>query len=106
MYFKLLGEGPADRRKYEILSKTGMSGEEIRGAISSQVGLSFIMPLLLGIAHSFFAIGALKDMLDYDLTIPTLAAVAVFSVFYGAFFIVTTKKFTDMVTTDISRALP
>lgn len=102
MYFKLLSEGLADRHKYEVLSKIGMSRDEIRSAISSQVGMSLIMPLLLGIVHSLFAINALEGILNYDLTVPMLAAISVFAVFYGAFYIMTTKKFMDMVTTGIS----
>ena len=98
MYFKLLSEGMADRHKYETLGKIGMSREEIRGSVASQVGMSLITPLLLGIVHSLFAIRVLKQILNYDLTVPALAAIMVFAVFYGAFYIMTTKKFTDMVT--------
>lgn len=98
MYFKLLGEGLADRHKYETLDRIGMSREEIRSAISSQVGMSLITPLLLGILHSLFAISVLKGMLNYDLTVPTLAAIMVFAVFYGAFYMMTTRKFMGLVT--------
>jgi hypothetical protein len=37
-------------------------------------------------------------MLHYDLTIPTLIAIAVFAAFYLIFYIMTTKKFMGMVT--------
>jgi len=44
----------------------------------STVGLSLLLPLLLGIVHSLFAINVLKKFLNYNLLLPTLAAIAVF----------------------------
>lgn len=74
-----------------------MTKEEIRGAVSAQVGRSLLLPLLLGIVHSLFAINVLKTFLNYNLLVPTLAAIAVFAFCYGAFFAATTKKFLQII---------
>lgn len=97
MYFKLLSEGLADKEKYDLLKKIGMTKDEIRRAVSAQVGISLLLPLLLGILHSLFAINVLKIFLNYNLLLPTLAAIAVFAFCYGAFFIATTKKFLQIM---------
>lgn len=97
MYFKILSEALADKEKYEILEKIGMTSKEIRKAISGQVGLSLILPLFVGIVHSMFAINVLKRILNYDLVVPTLAAIAVFSLCYGVFYVATTNKFLRLV---------
>jgi ABC-type transport system, involved in lipoprotein release, permease component len=97
MYFKILSEGLADKGKYEILKKIGMTKAEIKKAVSIQVGLSLILPLIVGIIHSLFAIDVLRNMLDYSLLVPTLIAIAIYVVFYGIFYIATTRKFMKLV---------
>ncbi len=97
MYFKLLSEGLADKEKYALLKKIGMTKDEIRRAVSTQVGLSLLLPLLLGIVHSLFAINVLKKFLNYNLLLPTLAAIAVFAFCYAVFFTATTKKFLQII---------
>lgn len=97
MYFKLLSEGLADKEKYDLLKKIGMTKDEIRRAVSAQVGLSLLLPLLLGIMHSLFAINVLEEFLNYNLLLPTLAAIAVFAFCYSVFFMATTKKFLQII---------
>jgi len=97
MYFKILSEALADKGKYDILRKIGMSRKEVRSAVSLQVGLSLILPLAVGIIHSLFAINVLSILLEYSLIVPTLAAIVIYALFYGAFYIATTRKFMKMV---------
>lgn len=97
MYFKILSEALADKGKYDILRKIGMSRKEVRSAVSLQVGLSLILPLAVGIIHSLFAINALSGLLKYNLLVPTLAAIAIYALVYGVFYGATTRKFMKMV---------
>lgn len=97
MYFKLLSEALADKVKYEILGKIGMSRDELKQAVSLQVGMSLALPLVIGIIHSIFAIGALEKVLSISLTLPTLAAVGIFSLIYGVFYLAITNKFVRLV---------
>jgi putative ABC transport system permease protein len=97
MYFKILSEGFADKNKYSILKKIGMTRKEIRRAVSLQVGLSLILPLAIGIIHSLFAIDVLRMFLGLSLTVPILTAVGIFVLFYGIFYYATTKRFMKMI---------
>lgn len=97
MYFKILSEGLADKAKYDILRKIGMTAHEIRKAVSMQVGLSLILPLAVGIIHSLFAIDALRNMLGFSLVVPILTAIAIYAVFYAFFYAATTRKFMKLV---------
>ncbi|HEX2927447.1 MAG TPA: FtsX-like permease family protein [Ruminiclostridium sp.] len=97
MYFKILSEGLADKEKYEILKKIGMTRKEIRQAVSMQVGLSLILPLVIGIIHSLFAIDVLRAVLGLSLTVPLLTAIVTFVLFYGVFYVTTTRNFMKMV---------
>jgi putative ABC transport system permease protein len=97
MYFKLLSEALADKGKYDILGKLGMSESEMRKAVNLQVGMSLVLPLAVGIIHSIFAIGMLEKLLNYSLVVPAIEAVAVFVAIYGIFYKVTTNKFLRLV---------
>lgn len=100
MYFKILSEALADKNKYDILKKIGMSKNEIKSSVSMQVGLSLLLPLLIGILHSIFAIASLRNQLGISLVVPALIAVAIYILCYGFFFLATTKKFMKIVYTD------
>ncbi len=97
MYFKLLSEGLADKGKYEVLSKIGVSENEIKKGVSMQVGLSLILPLIIAVFHTLFAINVLEGLLHCDLALPTLAAIIIFAVIYGVYYLVTTRKFLSLI---------
>jgi len=97
IYFKLLSEAFADKNKYEILSKLGMTRLEISKAVSKQIGISFIMPLVIGSIHSCFAILVLSRILKFNLVVPTVISIIIFAVVYGIFYIGTTRKFLRIV---------
>ena len=97
MYFKILSEGLADKEKYGILKKIGMTRKEIYQSVSMKVGLSLILPLIIGIIHSLFAIDVLRGVMGLSLTVPALTAIITFVAFYGIFYFFTTKKFMKMI---------
>lgn len=92
--FKFLSEANTDKSKYEMLSKIGMTEGEITRAISKQIGISYIFPLIVGIVHSGVAIIVLSKMLKYDIIVPAAISIGIFSLIYGLFFIGTTRAMT------------
>ncbi|MCX7711661.1 MAG: ABC transporter permease [Clostridia bacterium] len=97
MYFKTLSDALVDKGKYEILSKIGMSEEEIAKAVSKQVGISFALPLVIGSIHSFFAIRSLQVIMNYNLLIPTLISVLAIALVYCVFYLAVTKSFLRII---------
>ncbi|WP_077369607.1 FtsX-like permease family protein [Anaerosalibacter sp. Marseille-P3206] len=97
IYFKTLSESFRDKNKYEILKKLGTTDLEIYSSVSKQVGIFFILPLIVGIVHSIVAISVLSDMMNYGLVVPTAISIGVFALVYGIFYIFTTKKFIAVV---------
>lgn len=55
MYYKQITEGYEDRGRFEIMQKVGMSREEIKAAIRSQVLTVFFLPLITAGIHIAFA---------------------------------------------------
>ncbi len=97
LYFKILSEGLADKGKYEVLRKIGMTESELKRSVSMQVGLSLIIPLAVGILHSLFAVAELSNILAYSLVVPLLAAIGIYLLCFAGFYFATTRKFLQIV---------
>lgn len=63
IYYKQLIEGYEDRKRYEIMQKVGMSDQEVKQSIRSQVLIVFFMPLIMAGIHLCFAFPILSNLL-------------------------------------------
>ena len=97
MYFKILSDAMQDREQYKILMKIGMTEQEIAKSIYTQVGIAFILPVLLGILHGIMAIKALESFIHYQFTGSILTGVGVLILAMTGFYLFMIKKYRDMV---------
>ena len=104
MYYKQISEGYEDKAKFEILQKVGMTKEEIRKSINSQVLTVFFAPLIFAGVHMAFAFGIISKMLAlFGLTDNGLFAVVavccflLFGLLYAAVYIITSKRYYKIV---------
>ncbi len=104
MYYKQISEGYEDKAKFEILQKVGMTKEEIRKSINSQVLTVFFAPLIAAGVHMAFAFGIISKMLAlFGLTDSGLFAVVaiccflLFGLLYAAVYIITSKRYYKIV---------
>lgn len=63
IYYKQISEGYEDRERFQIMQKVGMSSDEVRGTIRSQILLVFFLPLLVAALHMAFAFPMLTKLL-------------------------------------------
>ena len=63
IYYKQLSEGYEDQRRFGIMQKVGMTGEEIKSAVNSQVLTVFFAPLLMSGLHLAFAFPFLQKLI-------------------------------------------
>ena len=89
VYYKQISEGYEDQARFSIMRKVGMTGQDIRRSINSQVLTVFFAPLLFAGLHMAFAFPMVWLMLQMFgmrnlllMILTTLAAFAVFGVFY------------------------
>lgn len=106
MYYKQITEGYEDKTRYQILQKVGMTKEEIRSTINSQVLAMFFLPLLTAGVHTLFAFGLISKLLKLfgAMDIRFLALVAlgcflVYAVVYIVVYILTSKSYYKIVST-------
>ena len=63
MYYKQVSEGYADRDRFKTMQQVGLSREETKSAINSQVLTVFMLPIIGAAVNVGFAIPAIRKML-------------------------------------------
>ncbi|BBN99594.1 ABC transporter permease [Sporolactobacillus terrae] len=64
IYYKQISEGEQDKRSFEILQEVGLSSDEVRQTIRSQVLLVFFMPIGVAIVHFGFAFIMIQKLIS------------------------------------------
>jgi putative ABC transport system permease protein len=92
---KELTESSDNKQRYDILRKIGMDERMINQALFRQIGITFLLPLILAIIHSIFGIQfALKLIfavqVDPKQMLPSIiGTILFFIVIYGGYFLAT-----------------
>ena len=91
---KELSESSDNIQRYEILRKIGTDEKIINKALFKQIGIFFIMPLMLVIVHSIFGIKfaniILEGISQTEGLLPSIIMTAIFIlIIYGGYFIAT-----------------
>ena len=85
MYYKQITEGFEDQKNFEIMQKVGMSDEEIRKTIKSQVRLVFALPLAGAVLHTVIGMNMVVMMMgaikNYEVRVMMICTAAVCTVF-------------------------
>ena len=104
IYYKQIAEGYEDRERFEIMQKVGMSRDEVKQAIKSQVLAVFFLPLVAAVIHIGFAFKVITKMLAVlNLTNVQLFAgctaltILVFAVFYVIIYGLTARTYYHLV---------
>ncbi len=104
IYYKQISEGYDDKKRFEIMQKVGLTKDEIKQAIKSQVLIVFFLPLLMAIIHIAFGFNIFTKLLElFNLTdvglfaICTLATILVFAIVYAIVYLVTAKEYYKIV---------
>ncbi|HEL0659396.1 TPA: ABC transporter permease [Streptococcus equi subsp. zooepidemicus] len=63
IYYKQYSEGYEDKKSYNILQEVGMSKQQVKKTINSQIVLVFFMPIAMAVLHFCVALVMLKQML-------------------------------------------
>ncbi|MBP3920336.1 MAG: ABC transporter permease [Bacilli bacterium] len=90
---KELSESSDNKERFICLRKIGTDEKMINKALFKQIGIFFMLPLLLAIIHSVFGIMFAKQMLEVfgdEQLLPSIIMTSIFIVFiYGVYFLIT-----------------
>ena len=104
IYYKQISEGYEDKKRFEIMQKVGMSEQEVKSSIRSQVLTVFFLPLItagIHVAAAFPIIRKILLMLNLTNTklyiICTIISFMVFTLIYGLIYLLTAKIYYRIV---------
>lgn len=104
IYYKQITEGYEDESRFAIMQKVGMTQNDIRKSINSQMLTVFCLPLLTAVLHLSFAFPMIQKLLalfnlqNVPLMITVLTVtVLVFAVFYGIIYKMTSNAYFSIV---------
>lgn len=104
IYYKQISEGYDDKERFQIMQKVGMSKDEIKATIRSQVLKVFFLPIIAAAIHIAAAFKMITKLLALmNLTnVPlffwcTVATLLVFSIIYGIVYALTAKVYYKIV---------
>ena len=104
IYYKQISEGYDDKKRFEIMQKVGLSRQEIKSSIHSQVLTVFFLPLAAAGIHVMAAFPLMSKMLfifnlsNTGLYIAcTAACFLIFAVLYVAVYLLTARTYDKIV---------
>lgn len=107
IYYKQLSEGYEDAGRFGIMQKVGMTKQEIRRSINSQLLTVFFLPLLFAGLHLAFAFPFIRKLLLLFnlnnlplLLITTAASFAVFALLYALVYKKTSNSYYKIVSAE------
>ena len=96
LYFQNISTVSYDKPDYEIMGRMGYSHRMIKRCVRRQIQIYYLIPYVMGLLHSTFAILCYKSALMDDLlgrssatVVPILLAVVMFTVIYFIYYQVT-----------------
>ncbi|MHA4119746.1 FtsX-like permease family protein [Bacillus cereus] len=104
IFFKQIAEAHADRERYTILQKIGITKTEMKRTIAKQMRFIFSIPLLVGICHSIVATVGVKKVLGSSLLggnpmffTPLIISTGVYSLIYVVYYFLTVHSYYKIV---------
>ena len=104
IYYKQISEGFDDRKRFQIMQKVGMSRQEVRQTIRSQVVTVFFLPLVVAILHTVVAFPVtrqLMTMMNFPdsgiFLVATAVTIVAFAIVYLIVYTITAKAYYKIV---------
>ena len=104
IYYKQISEGYEDRSRFAIMEQVGLTRQQVRRSVRSQVLTVFCLPMAVAAVHILFDFRMVVLLLELfrlrnvPLTaLCTLGTVLVFSLVYGAVYLITARTYYKIV---------
>jgi bacitracin transport system permease protein len=85
LYFKQMSEADEERTSYTVLRKIGFTTNELMKGIYIKQLFNFGVPLIIGLAHSYFAVKSGWMLFGTELTAPLLITMSIYVILYSIF---------------------
>ncbi|GAA0704967.1 ABC transporter permease [Paraclostridium ghonii] len=96
MYFKCIQDASVDKERFNTLRKIGVSQDYINKAIFKQLGIFFMLPIVVGSIHGVVAGYAVNSMFNSDSLELIGLSLIIFSFIYFIFYILSSRKYINI----------
>ena len=104
IYYKQISEGYEDKERFEIMQKVGLTRNEVKKSIHSQILMVFFLPIVVAAIHIIFDFNMVEKLLtmfyihNTALTaMCTMGTVLVFFAAYGVVYLLTARTYYKIV---------
>ena len=97
LYNKLYVDCQDDKRKYRNLNKIGLTYKEIRKTVTVEISTLFLLPYVVAVIHSSFALLALKNSLDVDVAGSSFLVMGSFFVVLFIYFLIVRQGYLNEI---------
>ncbi|WP_251861150.1 hypothetical protein [Clostridium sp. Marseille-Q2269] len=93
IYNKYYMDVREDRVKYEQLNKIGLTFKEIKKISTIEIGVLFLFPYIVSVTHSLFALLALKNAFDMEVSIAAFFVMGSFFIIQIIYFLIIRQNY-------------
>jgi len=97
LYFKQMSEAEDELESYTTLRKIGFSTSDLMKGIYVKQLFSFGVPLLIGLAHSFFAVKSGWLLFGTELATPLMITMGIYIALYSVFALLTIRYYKGII---------
>lgn len=85
LYFKQVGESEDEKGSYNVLRRLGFSEREIMRGLTLKMVITFGIPLLIGLLHTYFAVNAGWFLFGSEMWTPMFTVMGGYIILYSVF---------------------
>lgn len=97
LYFKQMTESEEEKPNYTILRKLGFTQADLLKGIRVKQVLNFGIPLVVGLAHSYFAVKSGWFMFGTELWTPMIAVMILYTILYSIFGMLSVQHYKKVI---------
>ncbi|GAB2535313.1 ABC transporter permease [Gracilibacillus alcaliphilus] len=97
LYFRLYSDVDEDKRKFQAITKMGLTEKELKKVLNRQTLILFFAPILVALIHGAVALTALSHLFFYNLFIESVTVLSLFTAIQIVYFFIVRFYYTKQV---------
>lgn len=93
LYNKLYMDCQEDKKKYADLNKVGLTYREIKKVLTVEIGILFLVPFVVAVIHSTFALLAVKNAFNMEIATSAFLVMGSFFIVQVIYFLIIRKNY-------------
>lgn len=98
LYFKQMSEADQEAPQFEMLRKIGFTTDDMMRGVRQKQWFNFGIPLVIGVAHSYFAVRSGWMLFGTDFELPFITVLVIYALLYGAFAWMSVRYYKKVIT--------